>query len=487
LKIFNISALLLVLFIVSDGLSQDPVSIHQIEYEAHRQLVKMPSFFDDSGADIIPLNQEKVNSLSANVFGYLPDWMYLNSRQYLQYDLLSHLAAFDFTVSSTGAISYPRNWPWTDVINKAHQNGVKVIMTAVNFDKDEIRTILTNSTVKSTFFTNVKNILLTYNLDGVNIDFEGLYTADRGSLLNGFMQDLTSYIHLNVVGAEVSFAGPAVNWGGWDLWNLAQSCDYIFIMGYAFYGSWSSTSGPNAPLIGGTYNITNTVDVQYSQVTKLTPEKLILGVPYYGNRWDTIDNTAYSAALDSTSHPRFSSTKPESEIVGLLWDTRSQTPWYTYQEDTKWYQVWFDDENSLSLKYDLADAREYRGVGMWALGYDNGRSELWDELRRRYSVTSATELQNDKLSGPNKFELRQNYPNPFNSGTEIRWQLAVGSDVELAIYSMLGEEVATLVAGFQGPGNHSYHFDAKGLASGIYYYQLNTSQFTKVKKMVLLQ
>ena len=279
MKILKISVLLLLLFFVSDGWSQDHESIHQIEYEAHRHLSKMPSYFDESGVDIIPLNQEKVNTLSANVFGYLPDWMYSSSRQYLQYDLLSHLAAFDFTVSATGAISYPAYWPWTDVISKAHQNGVKVIMTAVNFDKDDIRTILTNSTVKSTFFTNVKNILLTYNLDGVNIDFEGLYTADRGSLLNGFMQDLTNYIHLNVAGAEVSFAGPAVNWGGWDLWNLAQSCDYIFIMGYAFYGSWSSTSGPNSPLTGGTYNITNTVDVQYSQVTKLTPEKLILACP----------------------------------------------------------------------------------------------------------------------------------------------------------------------------------------------------------------
>jgi spore germination protein YaaH len=483
----KISILLIILFFAQTTWSQEHKSIHQLDYEAHRHLAKKTSYFDESGVDIIPLNQEKVNTLRANVFGYLPDWMYSSSRQYLQYDLLSHLAAFDFTVSSTGAISYPGYWPWTDVISKAHQNGVKVIMTAVNFDKDEIRTILTNSTVKSTFFKNVKDILLIYNLDGVNIDFEGLYTADRGSLLNAFMQDLTAYIKANVVGAEISFAGPAVNWGGWDLWNLAQACDYVFIMGYAFYGSWSSTSGPGAPLIGGTYNITNTVDVQYSQATKLTPEKLILGVPYYGSRWQTIDNSAYSGVIDYINHPRFLTAKPESQTAGLLWDTKSQTPWYRYQEDTKWFQVWFDDETSLSLKYDLADAREYRGVGMWALGYDNGRSELWDELRRRYSVTATANKQNNALSIPNKFELLQNYPNPFNSSTEIRWQLAVGSDVEISVYNMLGEKVTNLVTGFRGPGSHSYHFDASDLASGVYYYQLVTSEFTQVKKMILLQ
>ncbi len=176
--------------------AQEPISIHQLEYQAHRHLAKQPSFYDLSGADIIPLDEARTTTLSADVFGYLPDWEYSGARQYLQYDLLSHLAAFDFTVSAEGAISYPGYWPWTDVINEAHKNGVKVIMTAVNFDKDQIRNLLTNTAAKTNFFTNTRDILNTYNLDGVNIDFEGLYTDDRGSLLNGFMQDLTTYIHL---------------------------------------------------------------------------------------------------------------------------------------------------------------------------------------------------------------------------------------------------------------------------------------------------
>jgi len=251
--------------------SQEPKSIHQIEWEKHWHLAKQPASYQNLETEIISLQPRTPATPSAVVFGYLPDWEYHHAPQYLQYDILTHIAAFDFNVSSNGDISYPSYWPWTDVINQAHVNGVKVILTAVNFNGDQIHTIITNSDVKQNFFNNCKNIIETYQLDGVNIDFENLNTADRGIVLNNFMMDLTNFIKSEFSEAEVSFAGPAVNWGGWDLDGLAASCDYIFIMGYAFYGSWSSTSGPCAPLTGGSYNITNTVNVQYGAVTNNNP------------------------------------------------------------------------------------------------------------------------------------------------------------------------------------------------------------------------
>ncbi len=363
----------------------EPKSIHWQEWLEHRHLPKMPSLFDSTGRDIRPLTAEKRQIPQRTVFGYLPDWQYKSARAYLQYDLLTHLAAFDFTVSASGNISNPSYWPWSDVINAAHQQGVNVIMVAVNFNKDAIHTLLTDANAKNNFFRQAKDKIITYKLDGLNVDFEGLYSADRGALLNGFMKDLTEYLHREVPGIEVSFAGPAVNWGGWDLPGLAAACDYIFIMGYAFYGSWSSTSGPGAPLTGGSYNITNTVTVQYSEVTKNHPEKLVLGVPYYGTRWKTVGDQAYASALDYINHPRFATAIKEGQNYGLNWDGKSQTPWYAYQIGSDWYQVWFDSRYSLSMKYDLADGKDLRGVGMWALGYDLDRPELWNELRTRYA------------------------------------------------------------------------------------------------------
>ena len=361
-------------------------SIHQYEYELHRNVPKMPSFFDPSGKGIQPLFQAKttVAGPSKAIFGYLPYWEYTESRDYLQYDLLTHLAVFDFGANVTGSISNPSYWPWTDVINAAHAHGVKVIMTLVNFDADQIHTILTDTTVKKNLFTNINTLLAQYALDGVNIDFEGLHSEDRGSVLNGFMADLSASVKQNFPGAEISFAGPAVNWGGWDLLGLSESCDYIFIMGYAFSGGWSANAGPTAPLTGGTYNVTNTVTVQYAEVVQAHPGKLILGVPYYGVRWQTKDSNIRSETIDFINNPFYVQAKKEAENYGDYWDSYSKTPWYKYQIGTKWYQVWYDNAASLAKKYDLADSKHLKGIGMWALGYDNGRSELWNLLRQRY-------------------------------------------------------------------------------------------------------
>ncbi len=379
------SFLLILLLSVQLTLAQEHKSIHQIQYEEHALHPKQPSLFDPASSDIRPLTALHKTALTTTVFGYLPDWQYKKARAYLQYDLLTHIAAFDFKVYPDGSLGYPSYWPWSDVINAAHAHGVKMILTVVNFSGDEIHTILTTDHVKQIFFANLKKTMSAYHLDGVNIDFEGLKTADRGSLLNGFMADLTAYIHSNFPESEVSFAGPAVNWGGWDLKGLAESCDYIFIMGYAFYGSWSTSTGPEAPLTGATYNITNTVTVQYGAVTPTHPEKLILGCPYYGARWETASSAAHAAVVDYLGHPFFDSAMTEAETYGLQWDAYNQNSWYYYRQNGKIFQAWFDTDSSLGLKYDLAESKALRGVGMWALGYDGARPELWNELRRRYT------------------------------------------------------------------------------------------------------
>jgi len=88
---------------------------------------------------------------------------------------------------------------------------------------------------------------------------------------------------------------------------------------------------------------------------------------------------------------------------------------------------------------------------------------------------------------PKEFSLSQNFPNPFNPTTEISYTLKQGEQVKLAVYDLLGNEVATLVDEFQNPGEHNITFDAQGLTSGVYCYQLRTATSTLAKKMVLMR
>ena len=80
--------------------------------------------------------------------------------------------------------------------------------------------------------------------------------------------------------------------------------------------------------------------------------------------------------------------------------------------------------------------------------------------------------------------LGQNYPNPFNPTTTIKFELLQDTDVEVKVFNLEGKEVAVLHNGFLNRGVHQFEFDAKGLSSGIYIYQVKTPFSIKSHKMI---
>jgi hypothetical protein len=88
---------------------------------------------------------------------------------------------------------------------------------------------------------------------------------------------------------------------------------------------------------------------------------------------------------------------------------------------------------------------------------------------------------------PTEYSLSQNYPNPFNPSTIINYQLPVNNLVTLKVFDVIGREVATLVNERQEAGSYQATFTAKGLSSGIYFYQLKTGSYSLTKHMVLLK
>jgi photosystem II stability/assembly factor-like uncharacterized protein len=85
------------------------------------------------------------------------------------------------------------------------------------------------------------------------------------------------------------------------------------------------------------------------------------------------------------------------------------------------------------------------------------------------------------------FQLEQNYPNPFNPSTRIKFQVPGSGFVSLKVYDVLGREVRSLVNENLQPGSYETTFDASGLASGVYYYHLQSGSFVETKKLMLLR
>ena len=132
-----------------------------------------------------------------------------------------------------------------------------------------------------------------------------------------------------------------------------------------------------------------------------------------------------------------------------------------------------------------ADGRYIVGTG-----YQSNPARYEAFLIDRGTTTSGKELSRI----PTEFSLNQNYPNPFNPSTKIKYTIpnvtlsgVEGSRVQLKIYDVLGNEVATLVDEYRVAGSYEVEFNANNLSSGIYFYKLTSGSFTETKKMILLR
>jgi len=127
-----------------------------------------------------------------------------------------------------------------------------------------------------------------------------------------------------------------------------------------------------------------------------------------------------------------------------------------------------DDSDPVSI----ADAR-----------IDEGNAPLEFEKNKIF-----VENEDERSDLPNNFELHQNYPNPFNPSTVISYTLPQSETVNLQVYNIVGEKIATLVGGErQSSGRHEVTFDASTLASGVYLYRLEAGKFVRTKKMMLVK
>lgn len=117
-------------------------------------------------------------------------------------------------------------------------------------------------------------------------------------------------------------------------------------------------------------------------------------------------------------------------------------------------------------------------------GYKNP-SRRWDSTSVDLTLSGINESSEKNILSD--YKLFQNYPNPFNPTTTIRFSIPKTEYVSLKIYTLTGQEIATLVSDNLNKGDYIYSWNAGSVASGVYLYELRTSTSVKTKKMILLR
>lgn len=179
------------------------------------------------------------------------------------------------------------------------------------------------------------------------------------------------------------------------------------------------------------------------------------------------------------------STASEKNNKGFEIERSLTTSFSEREGDANWRRIGFVNGvgTSTSIKnYSFVDYNLNDGM------YNYRLKQIDFDGSYKYSKVVSVEVENF-IEG---FSLEQNYPNPFNPSTKIQYQVSSNSNVTLKIYDVIGNEVVTLVNEFKPIGKYEVEFSSLrsstgyDLASGIYFYQLQTGNFMLTKKMLLI-
>ena len=305
------------------------------------------------------------------VFAFAPYWS-LSSAGASDIASASTLAYFGLDVNGDGSVSRSgAGWQGyqsaelVNLINGAHAAGDRVVLSVECFSQANLDRITSDPAAGARLAGELAHLVSAEQMDGVNFDFEGTGSADRAGLVRliGDVASRLKGVDPNWQLTMDVYASSLDGGGFFDAAGLASKVDALFVMAYDM-GS-RSTPSPTAPLTGPGYTDLGVV----STFAKGVPAaKVILGIPFYGYAWPTAGNWLGAGATGSIFPLSYSQIHDASRPT--YWDPTTQTPWTAWQSDGQWYEAYFDNPQSISLKVAAASKAGLGGVGVWALGMD---------------------------------------------------------------------------------------------------------------------
>ncbi len=176
----------------------------------------------------------------------------------------------------------------------------------------------------------------------------------------------------------------------------------------------------------------------------------------------------------------------EGNNIKLVWETATELNNYGFEIEQK-----FETGNWKKIGFIFGHGNSNSPKHYSFINKNPGYGKSFYRLKQidfdgAFDYSDSVEVSSIKLI-QDTFILKQNYPNPFNPETVISYQLLEFSNVELRVYDILGNKVATLINEEKHPGSYDIIFNASNYPSGVYYYQITIGKFSETRKMILLK
>lgn len=293
---------------------------------------------------------------------------------------LTYLSIFSYQAREDGSLTplYEEN-----TIMSATNANVAPIMVVTNilddgFSSDLAHVILNNTDTRNTLINNIMSTLADKKYYGVDIDFEYLYPEDRMPYLDFLKTLKTELLKENKILSVAVAPKYRDNQSGLlyeahDYQGIGEIADKVIIMTYEWgyiYGEPRAIS----PL--------NEVEAVLSYaITRIPPEKILMGMPNYAYDWTLPFTPGTSATVLSNNQARDLAFQKNAQI---MYDNTSSAPYFNYINNGKEHIVWFDDARSIDARLDLVSKYNLAGVSYWTI--NNFDATNWAILSNKYKI-----------------------------------------------------------------------------------------------------
>lgn len=352
-------------------------------------------------ADVLaPAEQSSVptpKGLTGEVYGFLPYWeIGSGTDAYLRYDLLTTVALFAVYYDASGNLNTAtllgsgRAALIATIVQHAHAAGVRVDLTLrpSSDTANGNQAFFANATAQATTITNMAAQVKALDLDGANIDIESLYNANFAGY-GAFGAALRAALVKNDAAARVTVSTNAnVSGSGMADQAILHGVDRAFLMGYNYRSSGSSPVGSISPLVSSVGGLSLTWSIGQYDKAGVPRNRILLGLPYYGLTWPTGSGALHAVSKGAGTAWFPTDSLPPPAGTTIQHDNVEHAAWFAVQNPTSkaWSETYFDDETTLRAKYGLAAQDGLAGVGMWALGYDEGQPGYWEAIAATFGV-----------------------------------------------------------------------------------------------------
>jgi spore germination protein YaaH len=331
------------------------------------------------------------------VYGWHPSWMGERWRGYPM-QLITTISFFAYMVDpATGGYLNPEDmdmWRMSEMVDSAHARKTRVLLSVACSGREQTSLFLSREQSWSTLVDSVARLVQYKQADGVEINFQDLSPDDRLAFLQ-FVGQLNTRVRAVVTdrSSMITIVLPSEDPEGvFDLPELHRMADFLVVQGFE-YDQEDEAMGAVAPMMteqGDGPSLDRTLR-SYTEAG-LDPEQTVLALPLYGSQWrGTLDpggfyNQQFDRKVTYEEVRKLYVATDTTYILTSNLDPWSMTNNYLLEfPDSTSIECWFDDDYTLSRKIDLALARKLKGVGFWALGYEQGQPEIWRMVRDKFA------------------------------------------------------------------------------------------------------